>query len=422
MSIIRTLQERELVSQVTDSALGEKLSRPVTLYAGFDPTADSLHIGHLLQIMVLSHFQRAGHRPIAVVGGATAMIGDPSGKSEERNLLDEATIQRNAAGIQAQMEKFLDFSGGAQKALLLNNADWIGPFRFVDFLRDVGKHFRVGEMMGKESVRKRLGSDVGMSFTEFSYQLLQSYDFLHLFRNHDCRLQTGGDDQWGNITAGIELIRRLEAKPAYGLTSPLVTKADGQKFGKTESGAVWLDPQRTSPYDFYQYWIRTDDRDVITLLKYFTYLPMEKIVELERQVASAPEKRQAQQVLAEEVTRLVHGEGELKRAQKASRMLFGEEIFGLNDNELSGIFADVPSSQMPRDRLADGIGLIDALHETGLCASRGEAKKLIKNGGAYVNNRKIDALDFTLTPKELASESILILRSGKKNYHLIRFA
>lgn len=422
-NIVNILGQRGLLSQssLEVGELADKLGRPVTLYAGFDPTADSLHIGHLLQIMVLSHFQRCGHRPIALVGGATAMIGDPSGKSEERNLLDEDSIAQNAAGIKRQLEQFLDFDCGGNAALLVNNGDWIGQFSFIEFLRDVGKHFRVGEMMGKESVRKRLQSETGMSFTEFSYQMLQSYDFLHLFREYQCRLQIGGEDQWGNITAGIDLVRKLEAAAVFGITSPLITKADGQKFGKTEGGAVWLDPERTSPYDFYQYWIRCDDRDVIKLLKFFTFLPLDQISDLEREFTYAPEKRQAQTVLAEEVTRLVHGADELEKVQKASRVLFGEEISGLNDHDLQTIFSDVSSSEMSMDSLRGGIGLIDALHESKVCRSRREAKDLIKNGGAYVNNQKVESLDYALTRDSLASESVLILRSGKKKYHLVRF-
>ena len=422
-NIVNILGQRGLLSQssLEVGELADKLGKPVTLYAGFDPTADSLHIGHLLQIMVLSHFQRCGHRPIALVGGATAMIGDPSGKSEERNLLDEDSIAQNAAGIKRQLEQFLDFDCGGNAALLVNNGDWIGQFSFIEFLRDVGKYFRVGDMMGKESVRKRLHSESGMSFTEFSYQMLQSYDFLHLFREYQCRLQIGGEDQWGNITAGIDLVRKLEAAAVFGITSPLITKADGQKFGKTEGGAVWLDPKRTSPYDFYQYWIRCDDRDVIKLLKFFTFLPLDQIADLEREFTDAPEKRQAQTVLAEEVTSLVHGADELEKVQKASRVLFGEEISGLNDHDLQTIFSDVSSSEMSMDSLRSGIGLIDALHESKVCRSRREAKDLIKNGGAYVNNQKVESLDYVLTRDSLASESVLILRSGKKKYHLVRF-
>ncbi len=418
--IVTTLARRGLISQQSDPNLASLLAAPTTVYAGFDPTSASLHVGNLLQIMLLARFQRLGHRPIALLGGATAMIGDPSGKSAERNLLDEATIAANLVGIRKQLEHFIVFSGG--QALLVNNADWIGKFSFVEFLRDVGKHFRVGEMLGKESVRRRINSDAGLSFTEFSYQLLQAYDFLHLFRDYGCTVQTGGDDQWGNITAGIELTRRLTGKAVYGLTSPLLTTASGAKFGKTEQGAIWLDAQRTSPYEFYQYWIRSDDRDVIKLLNFFTFLPEDEIAGLQRCVEAEPEKRQAQKVLAEEVTRMTHGDAGLRIAQQASGVLFGQEITGLSDKDLTGIFADVPSTTIPRDRLNGGIELLDVLCESTLCSSRGDAKKLIKAGGAYVNNIRIDAIDHKLTPASLASETICVLRSGKKNYHLLRFA
>ncbi|MBN1763926.1 MAG: tyrosine--tRNA ligase [Sedimentisphaerales bacterium] len=418
---METLGVRGFVSQKSDGQLAEKLAESMVLYAGFDPTAESLHIGNLLQIMLLSQFQRHGHRPIALVGGATAMIGDPSGKSQERNLLTQETIARNLEGIKKQLRQFLEFDSGNNAAIMVNNADWIGRFSFVEFLRDVGKHFRVGEMMGKESVRKRLQSEVGMSFTEFSYQLLQAYDFLYLCREYDCRLQVGGDDQWGNIVAGIDLTRKLEGREVYGMTSPLLTTAGGQKFGKTEAGTVWLDADRTSPYEFYQYWVRCDDRDVVNLLKRFTYLPVEQINELEEQVRAEPEKRQAQKVLAEEVTRLVHGEEQVELVRKASQVLFGQEITGLSDRDLVSIFADVPSSKMAREKLNDGYPLLDALCESNLCSSRGDAKKLIKNGGAYVNNIRSSELDTVLTGDSLASETILILRSGKKKYHLIQF-
>ncbi len=419
--IIETLTERGFVSQLSDQDLAKKITQPVTVYAGFDPTSDSLHIGSLLQIMLLAQFQRHGHRPIAVVGGATAMIGDPSGKSEERNLLDEETIAKNLAGIRSQLEKHLDFESKETGALVVNNADWIHPFRFVDFLRDVGKNFRMGEMLGKESVRKRLDSEAGLSFTEFSYQLLQAYDFLHLFREHNCTLQVGGDDQWGNITAGTMLIRKVEGAAAYGLTSPLITKSDGSKFGKTEGGNVWLDPEKTSSYQFYQYWINSEDSDVVKLLKYFTFLPIEQIHELEKQVATEPEKREAQKVLAEEVTKLIHGEDGLQKALQASRVLFGEEISGLSDADLSGIFADVPSTKIEQSRLNEGILIIDALAESKLCSSKGEAKRAVKEGGVYVNNSRVSELDATLTSEHLASETIMVLRRGKKKYHLLKF-
>lgn len=420
-NVIETLEQRGLISQISDPELGKKLAgESVTVYAGFDPTAKSLHIGNLLQIMLLSQFQRHGHRPIALVGGATAMIGDPSGKNEERNLLDAETIERNLAGIRGQLEQFLDFDGD-NAAILVNNADWIGQFSFIDFLRDVGKYFRVGEMMAKESVRKRLQSDAGMSFTEFSYQMLQSYDFVHLSREYDCQLQTGGDDQWGNITAGIDLTRKLCNRTVYGLTSPLLTTASGQKFGKTEAGAVYLNAEMSTPYDFYQYWVRADDRDVVGLLNYFTFLPAEQIAELAEQVTAEPERREAQRVLAEEVTRMVHGDEQLVLVQKASQVLFGQEISGLSDRDLTSIFSDVPSTEMQRSRLDEGMSLLDALCESNLCSSRGDAKKLVKAGGAYVNNTKATAIDKILTAEALASETVLVLRSGKKKYHLLRF-
>jgi tyrosyl-tRNA synthetase len=421
-NVMTTLSERGFVSQVSDPALADMLEKTITVYAGFDPTAESLHIGNLLQIMLLSQFQRHGHRPIALVGGATAMIGDPSGKSQERNLLDEQTIRRNQEGIAKQLRQFLTFDGGPNAAVLVNNADWIGRFSFIDFLRDVGKYFRVGEMMAKESVRKRLDSEAGMSFTEFSYQMLQAYDFVHLSRELGCVLQVGGDDQWGNITAGIDLARRLDGKQLYGLTSPLITTASGQKFGKTEAGTVWLDAARTSPYEFYQFWIRCDDRDVVRLLKNFTFLPQERIAELETAVREKPEQRIAQTALAEEVTRLVHGEDNLAKAKRASSVLFGQTVEGLSDADLARIFADVPSTALSRQTLADGLELVEVLCQTKMINSRGEAKKMIKAGGVYVNNIRINDLDHKLTTAALASESMAVLRTGKKNYHLLRFS
>jgi len=402
--------------------LAKVLEKPATLYIGFDPTAESMHIGNLLQIILLSHFQQHGHRPICVVGGGTAMIGDPSGKSEERNLLGPEVIERNMVSMKKQLQLFLDFDCGDNSAIMVNNADWLGKFTFIEFLRDIGKHFRLGEMLGKESVRIRLNSETGLSFTEFCYQLLQAYDFLHLSREYDCILQAGGDDQWGNIVAGIELSRKLDGKQLYALTSPLITTATGQKFGKTEAGTVWLDSEKTSPYDFYQYWIRADDRDVIKLLKYFTYLPVEQIAALEKMVYSEPEKRQAQKVLSEEVTKLVHGPEQTVLAQKASGILFGEKITGLSDGDLNSIFTDVPSTAVLADRLTAGIGLIDALCETGLCPSRGAAKNMIKSGGVYVNNERVDGLDYKLTTESLASDTILVLRTGKKKYHLVKIS
>ncbi|MBI9017966.1 MAG: tyrosine--tRNA ligase [Phycisphaerae bacterium] len=415
------LQERGFVSQVSDKDMAKILEKPRTIYIGFDPTAPSLHIGNLLQIMLLAQFQRCGHRPIALVGGATGMIGDPSGKSAERVLLTPEIIQENIKGIRNQLAQFLDFDCGDNSALLVNNADWMGQFTFIDFLRDVGKFFRVGEMMGKESVRKRLNSETGMSFTEFSYQLLQGYDFNHLCNEYNCEIQAGGDDQWGNITAGIDCTRKISGKQVWGITSPLLTTASGQKFGKSEGGAIYLDSQLTSPYEFYQYFVRVDDRDVIELLKRFTFLSMDEIKDLEIQVAENPEARQAQKVLASEVTALVHGKEQLDTVMKATQVLFGQPIEGLTDKELAGIFADVPGSKMPKAALEAGLSILDAFADTKLCSSRGEAKKLIKAGGAYLNNNRVTDMGFKLTAESLASETTLVLRSGKKKYHLISF-
>ncbi len=420
-NIVETLKERGFLSQVSHEDLAKILEKPASVYIGFDPTADSLHVGSLLQIILLAQFQRHGHTPIALVGGATAMIGDPSGKSDERVLLNEETIHKNLEGIRNQLAQFLEFDDCDNKAVIVNNADWMSKFSFVDFLRDVGKHFRVGEMMGKESVRKRLNSDAGMSFTEFSYQLLQSYDFMHLNKEYNCTVQAGGDDQWGNITAGIDLVRKLGGTQVYGITSPLLATSSGQKFGKTEAGTVWLDPEKTSPYEFYQYFVRTDDRDVINLLKRFTFLALEEIAELEKQVEAEPHKRQAQKVLAEEVTRMVHGPEQLEIAQKASKVLFGQEISGLDDKTLISIFADVPSTSIPRSDLEEGISILDLLCQTSLTSSKGEAKKLIKAGGAYVNNNRVSDMAKSLDISDLASETVMILRSGKKKFHLVRF-
>ena len=419
-TIVQTLNDRGFLSQLSDPALETILAKPAVVYAGFDPTAASLHIGNLLQIMLLAQFQRHGHKPIALVGGATAMIGDPSGKSAERNLLDTDTIAANIVGIRGQLEHFLDFDG-PNAAVIVNNADWLGKFSFLDFLRDVGKHFRVGEMMGKESVRQRLNSDTGMSFTEFSYQMLQAYDFMHLHQAMGCTVQTGGDDQWGNITAGIDLTRKLLGKTVYGITSPLITDASGAKFGKTATGEkCWLDSALTRPYDYYQFWLRSDDRDVIKLLKYFTFLDLDTIAELARSVESEPEKRLAHKALAAEATALLHGADQVALVQKASDVLFGQEITGLNDAQLLDIFADVPGVELKRSALDAGYALLDMLCDTKACASRGAAKKLLASGGVYINNVRQSDPSKTVTPADLASETVLVLRTGKKNYVLVR--
>lgn len=424
--VIAELAWRELISQTTEDAhlprwLGEK---PRTLYAGFDPTADSLHVGHLVQVMVLRRFQRAGHRPIALVGGATGMIGDPSGKSEERNLLSVEVLRENVAAIRTQFERFLDFDCGQSSALLVDNYDWMSRFGYLEFLRDVGKHFPLSVMLTKDSVKSRLGrTDAGLSYTEFSYMLVQAYDFVYLNEHYGCELQIGGSDQWGNITAGIDLARRFRATQLYGITCPLLTKSDGTKMGKTESGTLWLAPEKTGPYHFYQYWINLDDADVGTCLRFFTDLQREEIDSLLAQHQADPGRRTAQRRLAEDLTLLVHGPDGLATAERATEIFFGAEVSRLSDAQLAGIFADVPSSQLPRSRLAgEGLSIIDALFEAGLAASKGEARRVISQGGAYINNRRVEDLDVRLGPADLASESTLVLRSGKRRYALLRFA
>jgi tyrosyl-tRNA synthetase len=421
VSFIEQLHWRGFVCQTTHEQLGGLLDKEsLTLYCGFDPTADSLHIGSLLPIMGLAHFQRAGHRPIALVGGGTGLIGDPSGKTAERQLLTKDDVARNAAGIRAQLEHFLDFSG-AQAARMENNADWLCGLSLVDFLRDVGKHFSVNVMLAKESVRARLEDrEHGISYTEFSYSLLQAYDYLHLHRACGCRLQVGGSDQWGNIVAGIDLIRRLDGAEAYGLTFPLVTKADGSKFGKSESGNVWLDPARTSPYRFYQFWINQADADVIKYLKYFTFLAPDEIAELEAQVRHTPEARTAQRRLAEEVTRLVHGETALGNAQKATQALFGGELRGLDEATLLEVFHEAPSSDVNASAFEQGRNLIDVLVAAGVFPSKGEAKRMVQQGGLYFNGERVAGESAVLSPESRLTPRIAVVRKGKKNYHLLR--
>ncbi len=423
MTLYEDLAWRGLISQATHPELGGLLEKErFTVYAGFDPTADSLHIGSLIPLLGLARFQRAGHTPIALIGGATGMIGDPSGKSEERQLQTREMVERNVAGVEAQLRKFLDFKG-ATAAIVTNNLDWLGQLRLVTFLRDIGKHFSVNAMMARESVRARLEDrEHGISYTEFSYQLLQAYDFLQLYDEHKCRLQIGGSDQWGNIVAGMDLTRRLRpGVETYGLTFPLVMKADGGKFGKSESGNVWLDPTKTSPYKFYQFWINTADADAVKFLKYFTFLPHEEIDTLGEAVTSAPQERAAQKALATEMTKLVHGEAALADAIKASAAMFGGSLEGLSDATLEDIFTGMPSAELPRAALSAGRALIDVLVESGVFKSKGEAKRLVQNGGLYVNNARVDAEDAKLTNQCLTTERIAVVRTGKKNYHLLKF-
>lgn len=420
-NLLDDLRARGLVEEVSDEALGELFSRStVSFYTGYDPTASSLQIGNLFAILTMRRLQLAGHRPVIIVGGATGMIGDPSGKNAERNLLSEETIAKNVSCIRAQLEKLLDFDCGKNSAILLNNHDWLGKFSFLDFLRDVGKRFRMGEMLAKESVKKRLNSEVGLSFTEFSYQMLQAYDFLHLYKEHGVKLQLGGGDQWGNITAGIDLIRKCESGSAYGMVIPLVTDANGNKFGKSEGGTVYLDPQMTSPYQMYQYLLNSDDKKVATYLKYFTFLTMDEIAQLEQAITSAPEQRAAQKTLAAEVVRIVHGAAGLAAAEQATRIFFGEKIANLCDNDLKAIFADVPAVEIARSELAVGINIVDLLARTELYKSKSEARKSVEQNGAYLNNNKIEGIAQIVAEKDLASETALVLRKGKKNYCLVK--
>ncbi|MGC6549797.1 MAG: tyrosine--tRNA ligase [Rubripirellula sp.] len=421
--LLAELSWRGLIHQCTDQEGLSKLlgSGPQTVYIGFDPTASSLHVGSMMQLMMLRRFQKAGHRPIALVGGATGMIGDPSGKSEERNLLSPEQLQANVDGVAGQMRKFLDFDG-QHAALLLNNFDWMQNYSYLDFLRDVGKSFPVGAMLGKESVRARLESEAGLSYTEFSYMLLQAFDFVQLCKTHGCRIQAGGSDQWGNITAGIDLARRMLGEQVFGITAPLLTTSDGRKMGKTESGAIWLDANRTSPYQFYQYWRNVDDADVMRCIAYLTEIDREEYQELSQVTENDPGRRTAQNRLAEWMTEFVHGSDGLTSAVKASKILFGGEIGSQTDSSLGEIFADVPSSQEQKDRLeGEGYWIVEALQAAGLVGSGGEARRAIKDGGVYLNNERVTDDQYRLTLDDLASETVLILRKGKRNYALLKF-
>ncbi len=423
--LVEDLRFRGLIHQTTDPRLEDRLDNDrLTAYSGFDPTADSLHVGHLLQVCNLRRLQLAGHRPIALAGGGTGFVGDPGGKSEERSLLSEEVLQANLVGIHAQLARFIDFGGSADEhgALLVNNADWLGPLSLFEFLRDVGKHFTVNQMVAKDSVKSRLDrADQGISYTEFSYMLLQAYDFLHLFDAFGCRLQLGGSDQWGNITMGIDLVRKVRQEEVWGLTTPLVLKADGTKFGKTEAGTVWLDPGRTSPYQLYQFFLRSEDTVVGSYLRYFTFLPHERIVELDEATAQHPERREAQRELARQVSELVHGPVETARAESAAEALFGGQVGDLDERTLLDVFAEAPSTPVDRSRLDDGrLTLVDLLHETGLEPSRSRARATVLGGGAYVNNRREVELDRALGADDLVAGRYVVLRKGKKDYHLVR--
>ena len=396
-------------------------------YIGFDPTADSLHIGSLVQIIILMHFQKHGHSPIILLGGATGMIGDPSGKSDERNLLDQDTLEKNCAGIENQLKFFLNFNTSLPNAAqLVNNYDWMKSYSLIDFSREVGKHITVNYMMAKESVKKRLGSEakVGMSFTEFTYQLLQAYDFLHLYKTNDCRLQLGGSDQWGNITTGTELIRRKEGGKAYAITCPLIKKADGTKFGKTEDGNIWLDKNRTSPYKFYQFWLNTSDDDALSYIKIFTFLSEKEVDQKIKEHKEAPHSRLLQKTIAHEATILVHGSEELVKAQEASQILFGnatsKELQNLTPDTFLEMFEGVPQAEIKRSLIKDGIDIIGALSIlSGFLNSNGEARRALKENSISVNKLKVTQ-DFIITEKELIADQYVLLQRGKKNYFILK--
>ena len=420
MAVFEELEKRGLVDNITSPALKEKLAKGgLTFYIGFDPTADSYHVGNLAVFNVMRFLAKAGHKPMALVGGATGMIGDPGGRSKERNLLTSEKITENIAGQKKQLQKFLTFDGEASVEFL-NNYDWLKDWSFLDFLREVGKHFSVNQMITRDSVRLRLEREgAGISYTEFSYMLLQAYDFYHLAKTKNCELQLGGSDQWGNIVSGVDLCRRFLQKETYGLTFPLITKADGSKFGKSQEGNIWLDPKKTSPYEFYQYFLRTEDVDVLKLLKVLTDMPFEEISALEKSLKEEAHLRKPQKALAEHLTKFVHGETELTKVMQASQVLFGQKISDLDDQTLKQIFKDVPSLEISEDKLAGEWKLIDALAESGACRSKSEARKLLSSGGVYLNNERVSDVDMVLTKESLASESCLVLRTGKKNYRLI---
>jgi tyrosyl-tRNA synthetase len=422
VSIIDELKWRGLVADCTDAAeLEKKLAAPVTLYCGFDPTADSLHVGNLVPLLALRRFQLLGHHPIAVAGGATGSIGDPSGKTAERQLLTQEILDHNIASVKVQLAKLLDFETKQNPARLVDNASWTAGISFLDFLRDIGKHFSVNQMIAKESVRARMEDrDVGISYTEFSYMLLQAFDFMVLCRDANCELQIGGSDQWGNITAGIELTRKKLGKHVFGLTLPLITNTDGSKFGKTAAGAIWLDPKRTSVYKFYQFWINTDDRDVIRYLKYFTFLTQTEIELLEKAHVENPGGRVAHKALAKAATDLIHGENATAEAVRASEILFGGELKGIAESTFNDIVGEVPTKEIERAKLdGAGVPLVDLLGHAGLCPSKGQARKDIEGGGVNINNVREANFQRAVTINDLLFGKHILLRKGKKNYVVV---
>ncbi len=419
MNVLDELEWRGMVYDVTEGTRETFARERVTAYVGFDPTASSLHVGSLLPIMALARLQRAGHSPIALVGGGTGLIGDPSGKSQERTLLSIEDVDTNVRGMRSQLERFLDFDAQPNAARMVNNADWLRPLTLLEFLRDTGKHFTVNYMLAKESVKRRLGGDEGISFTEFSYLLLQSYDYLVLHERFGCTLQMGGSDQWGNITAGCDLIRRVVGGKAHGLVLPLVTTSAGTKFGKTEAGTVWLAPERTSPFRFYQFWLNTDDRDVARYLKFFTWLDRATIEELERAVVEAPEARAAQRTLAREVTRMVHGDGELERAERASAVLFGGSLRDAEPDDLLLVFADVPSKTTAKSTFVSST-VAHAVFEAGLAGSKGEAARLVKQGGVYLNGERVTDDRRLMTMADTLGGTLVVWQKGQRERRLVR--
>jgi tyrosyl-tRNA synthetase len=426
MNLIEELRWRGMIQEITPGTEEQLLKVRTTGYVGFDPTADSLHIGSLVQILLLVHMQKAGHKPVALVGGATGMVGDPSGKSDERNLLDEATLAKNIAGIQQQLSKFIDFSGtSANAAVMVNNYDWFKEISFISFLRDVGKYLTVNYMIAKESVKKRIEGDTGISYTEFAYQLMQGYDFYYLYKNLGCKLQFGGSDQWGNITTGTELIRRMTKGEgeAFAFTCPLIKKADGGKFGKTEKGNVWLDPRRTSPYQFYQFWLNATDEDTRNWIKIFTFLSREEINALIEAHDAAPNLRLLQKKLAEEVTCLVHSRDDYEFAVKASEILFGNAttdlLQSLSETQLLQVMEGVPTVQIEKSKITDGIDVVSFLADTAIFPSKGEARKTIQGGGVGFNKEKVSGIDVKLSETLLLNNKYLLVQKGKKNYYLV---
>ncbi|MDE5610821.1 MAG: tyrosine--tRNA ligase [Odoribacter sp.] len=426
MNFVDELKWRGMIHDIMPGTEELLAKGQTTAYVGIDPTADSLHVGHLVSVMMMKHFQMAGHKPIFIIGGATGMIGDPSGKSQERNLLNEETIHKNMEGIKAQLSRFIDFNSTASNAaLMLNNYDWMKQFSFLDFIRDVGKHITVNYMMAKDSVKRRLNGECsdGMSFTEFTYQLVQGYDFLYLRKHHGCMLQMGGSDQWGNITTGGELIRRKEGLDAYGLTWPLMTKSDGKKFGKTESGNIWLDPERTSPYKFYQFWLNTTDEDAARYVKIFTLLPPAEIDALIARHQQEPHLRELQKTLAKEITCLIHGEEAYQAALEASQILFGnatsDTLRKIDENTFLSVFEGVPQFEIALADLKNGISIVDFLAEkTSIMSSKGEARRALKSNAISINKEKVGE-DFSVNESLLINGKYILAQSGKKNYFLI---